>query len=493
MLDAILTVLMPFNLLLIVAGTMAGLMGGALPGVSVAMTIVLLLPFTYVLNSIQSIIMLCSVLGGAIFGGSITAILFNTPGAPASAMTALDGYVLAQKGEAGKAISTSLFCSALGGIIGAILLLIFSPLIAKVAIDFQSAEYFALAVLGLSCISSIGKSNMIKALIAAFLGLGLATMGTDPIVGIQRYYFGFSELMVGIGFIPVMIGSFAMAEVFQQVEQRMKGEGTAVVSEVLMKLISLKEFLALKWIILKYSIIGAFIGALPGTGATISSVIAYGEAVRSSDHPEKYGTGILEGIAAPESANNASVIGAMIPTLVLGIPGSGATAIILASLIMQGVQPGPLLILENPLFFYVVFVTFIIADIVMVLGAFGVTKIFTRLLKLPYYILGPGIIMFSIIGSYALNNSIFSVWVMFIFGIVGYFMKKYKFPVASLVLGLILGEIAEKSFRRQLVVGDWTSFFTKPISGVILVASVLILLSPYIKDYMKKRRLRSSS
>ncbi len=484
--------LQPLNLLLIVVGMLLGLIFGALPGISSSMGIILMIPFTYYLAPVPSIILLVAVYAGAAYGGSITAILFNTPGNPGAVATTFDGYPMTKNGKGGKALGFAISASAFGGIFSAIIMLLFAPSLSKVALKIQSAEYFALTLLGIATIASIGSKNLAKALIMACLGIVIALIGMDPMAGVTRMTFGKVELLSGVPFIPIMIGAFALAEVLKQVMTnitQMSKDEIAQVKNVNLETTKLSELFSYYKTLFKSSLIGTLIGILPGTGGSIASIVSYGEAVRSDKNPDKFGKGAPEGVIAPESANNAAAGGAMIPTLVLGIPGSPATTIILSALILQGLQPGPQLMKEQPLMLYAIFFSMLIASILVFFGGkFGV-KAFASLLKLPYKFLAPFILMFSILGSFAIANNVFHIWIMIISGIVGYFMKIYDFSPASLILGLVLGSMMEENFRRQLLItnGDFSSFFTRPISLALLLAILAILMYPVVSKKLSKK------
>ena len=369
-------------------------------------------------------------------------------------------------------------------------MLLLAPAFSTVALKIQSAEYFALTLLGIACISSVGSKNLAKALITGFLGIIIAMMGLDPMTGVSRLTFGQLNLLNGVEFIPVMIGAFAMSEVFKQVIHRndeVKEFDTS--GGISLESVSLKEFFKYKVTVIKSSIIGTLIGILPGTGGSIASIVSYGEAVRSGKDKDRFGNGAEEGVISPEAANNAAAGGAMIPTLVLGIPGSPTTAIILAALVLQGLQPGPQLMSEQPLLLYCIFFSMLIASLVVFAAGRFAVKAFAAILKLPYGMIAPMIVMFSIIGSYAIANDLFQVWVMIGFGVFGYFMRKYEFSPASLILGLVLGSMMEENFRRQLLLtnGDYSSFVTRPISLVFLIAVAFVLFFPMISKFIKKK------
>ncbi|MDR3160217.1 MAG: tripartite tricarboxylate transporter permease [Spirochaetaceae bacterium] len=482
----------PFNLALVIGGTAFGMICGALPGLSASMSIILLLPFTYGMEPVQAIVTLVAVYTGAACGGSISAILLRTPGTPEAVATTFDGYPMAMRGQAGRALGLAVSASSFGGIFSALMMVLCAPLLATVALKFQSAEYFGLALLGLSCITSIGSKNQLKAIFACLMGLLLSTVGLDEINGLHRFVYGSPFLMNGINYIPVMIGSFALAEVYKIIEDRARSGGApgeVISSKVSLEMIKLKELLG-KWItLIKSSIIGTVIGIVPAAGGAIAALVAYGEASRSSKTPEEFGKGIDEGILAPESANNAAVGGSMVPTMVLGIPGSPTAAVIMAAFMIHGLRPGPLLLKDQPILLNAIFIGLILASLLLFVVGRYITRQFARILKLPYPLLGTLIIVLGIIGAYALKNSFYDILLALIFSVVGYFFDRYKFSNSAMILGLILGSIAENSLRKQLIVseGSLAGFFTRPIALVVVLFSLIAFISPFIRKAPKGR------
>lgn len=478
----------PISWFLMVLGVAAGVLFGALPGISTSMGVALMLPFTYKLDVVHALILMVSTYCGGVFGGSITAIMFNIPGTPEATPTTFDGYKMTLKGEGGKALGTAIACSAFGGAFSVLMMALISPLLVKAALSFSPADYAAVAFLGLSAVSGLGygPKEQLKALLSVALGLLLATVGIDAINGVPRFTFGSSALLGGIKFIPVMIGAFAGGEILRQIEDRKKGLGEEIVlyrKEVTAKFPSLREFLAIKWTILRSALIGLGIGILPGAGATIAAFVSYGVAKRTSKQGDKFGTGIMEGVAAPETANNASTGGAMVPLLSLGIPGSGTTAVILGIFLMYGIQPGPMLYANNPKLVYSIIIGMFIANVLMLfVGKLGV-RLFVQFLRLPYYVIGTSVLLLSIIGSYGLDNDIDDVWICLFFMIVGYFMRKYGFPVAALVLGLVLGRLIENNLRRALIIAgfSWGAALGRPLTISLVVLTLFMLVWPYLK------------
>lgn len=480
--EALVTVFEPSNVILILLGLILGIFFGALPGIGSSMAIVLMLPFTYFMGIIPSIILLVTIYVGSTYGGSITAILFNTPGTPEAVATTFDGYPMAQRGDAGRALGLAISASAFGGVFAVFVMLLLAPPLSDFALTIQSAEYFALTFLGIAVISSLGSKSVVKALASGLIGLFIATIGVDPISATERFTFGTIELMNGIDYISIMIGAFALGEVFSQITSSGNDKKLKMSKSPKMTAFKIKEFFVHKWVALRSAIIGTVIGILPGTGGSIASFVGYGVAERTSKKADEFGKGSEEGLVAPETSNNAAAGGAMIPTLILGIPGSPTTAIILAALILQGLQPGPQLLSDQPILLYAVFFAMLTASILtLIAGRYGV-KSFGMLLRLPYGILATFIIMLSLVGSFAVENNTINIWIMLLFGVIGYFMKKYDYSVAALILGLVLGPMMEEALRRQLLItdGNYLSFITSPISAIILLIAVIAMALPFI-------------
>lgn len=463
----------PISFLLIIFSVIWGIMFGAVPGLTGIVGVALLIPFTFAFDPTQGMLLLGGVYVGSTFGGSISAILFNTPGSPEAACTSLDGYPMAKRGEAGKALGYALAASAVGGIFGSLVLMFAAPPLARLALEFGPAEYFALAVLGITAIASIGGGSLIKGLIAGLLGLAVAVIGLDPLTGIARFTFGNMMLLTGVSFIAAIIGIFALAEVLQRfADGPQVSEG---ITQVSTKLPSMVEFLATKATLIRSSLIGTLIGALPGVGATTAAFISYSEAFRWSKHPELFGKGSPEGIVAPESGNNSAVGGSMIPLLALGIPGSATTAVMIGGLTIHGIVPGPMLMQNNPDLVYSVFIGMLLANVLMLVFGLRAARLFALVLKAPYQLVGPAIVVLCMTGVFAINNSVSDVAIMLIFGVVGFFLKSYGLPVASFIIGLVLGPIAEVSLRQGLILVDYDvmAMVTRPIAGTLLALSAL--------------------
>ena len=461
------------NIILILSGVLIGVLVGALPGLSSPMAIALLIPFTISLDPVAAIAMMAALYCAGTFGGSITAILINAPGAPAVA-TALDGYPMAKNGEPGRALGLAAVSSVFGGIFSLIVFIFAAPLLAKLALEFGPAEYFGLAVFALSMLASMSGKSSLRNLISGLVGVLIGTIGIHLTTGVERFTFDIPELDEGIHFVPVLIGLFAVSELFKQSEKL-----NAVVDRIqakALRLPSLLELKKLKYTILRSSGIGTFIGILPAEGSTVAAIIGYNEARRWSKDKDKFGKGSPEGIAGPEAANNAAAGGAMVPTLALGIPGSGSTALILAALIMHGFRPGPYLISETPEFVYAIFGAMLIANLgFLFIGLVG-AKFFSLVAFIPKKLLWPAVFIFSMIGSYSFASSMFDVWVMLAAGLIGYFMDRHGFSAAPLVMGLILGKLVEESFSQSMIIHD-NNFFALLESPVVLLFFVLTFLS----------------
>ena len=489
--QGIMSGLSPVNLMFAFLGCGSGILFGALPGISSSMGVVLLLPFTYQMDGTAAIILLVSNFCGSTYGGSITSILFATPGTPESVMTVLDGHPMHKKGQGGKALGLAVSASVIGGLFSAIMMVILCVPLSKVAMEFGPAEYVALGILGLTAMAGLGSGSQLKTLISGFLGLVLATFGTDEITGTTRFNFGSAEFVNGVHFIPVMIGAFALSEVFMQAMEKHGGpQDLSVTERIKVEFMTWAEFLKYKWGILKSAVIGMVIGILPGTGGTIASVLAYSEAVRSSPDGDKFGTGMPEGVIAPETANNAATGGALVPTLTLGIPGSGTTAVILGAFIVHGMRPGPLLFTSQPTLLYAVFISMIIANLMLFWGGIYGVRLFAQVSRFPYYLQGPMILLLCFIGSYAMGVDIFNSWIMLLAGVIGFFMKKYGFNVAAMVLGLVLGSLIEENIRKMMIIADddWSAFILRPIAGPIFLVAFGALLVPHVRKFMKARQ-----
>lgn len=477
------------NLLMLIAfATLGGVLVGALPGLNATTGVALLLPFTITMDPIPAIAILTTIYCAATFAGAITAILINTPGTSASATTCLDGYPLAQRGEAGRALGMAAVSSTLGGIFSVVCLMLAAPLMAKAAYNFAPPEYFALTLFGMSMLATIGDGSPVKNVIAGAFGVMLATVGIDLLTSIERFTFGYNELSEGIPFVPVMIGVFGISELLVQADRL-----HITRKQVIMKSIRLpsKEDYKKVWrTILRSSGIGTFIGILPAEGATVASMIGYNEARRWSKTPEEFGKGSLEGIAGSEAANNSATGGAMVPTLALGIPGSPTAAVILAGLMVHGLRPGPTMFTEQSDFVFAIFWSMLLVNILFFgVGLWG-AKLFARVTLIPIQILWPIVFIFSIVGAYALEQSMMDVWIAIGAGIIGFFMRRYGFSVVPLSIGLILGGMLETRLGQSMVMLDeqWWLMFTRPLSLLFFVLTALALFGPLVWGLLFKQR-----
>jgi len=482
----------PLNIALIFAGAVVGILVGALPGLSSPMAVALLLPITIALPPVPAISMLSSLYVSGTYAGSITAILINAPGAPPAAATAIDGYPMAKRGEAGRALGIATFASVVGGIFSLFVFLVATPLLAEIALKFGPQEYFALAVFALSMLASISGKSRLRNLISGAIGVLIGTVGIHLTTGVERFTFGVPELSEGISFVPVLIGLFAIGELFAQsqaVEQVYER-----VTSMVVKLPSRADLRRVWPTVMRSSGIGTFIGILPAEGSTIAAIIGYNEARRWSKNKEEFGTGCPEGIAGPEAANNAATGGAMVPTLALGIPGSGTTAVILAALIMHGLRPGPHLMKETPEFVFAIFGAMLIANFMFLgIGLLG-AKVFSRITLVPKNLLWPMVFVFALIGSYAFSSSVFDVWIMLIAGLLGFVMMRHGFGPAPMVMGLILGKLVEESFSQSMIIYDnqWWRFFESPIVNLFFAFTVIGLFAPTIGRALKRFRTASA-
>lgn len=481
-------VFQPMNLLLTVFGTVVGVVIGCLPGLSGSMGIILLLPLTYTLEKSAALVMLCGIFCGSMFGGSVSAILLRTPGTPSATATLLDGYPLAQQGKAGKAIGIAAVSSFIGGIISTICLIFIAPQLAKVALKFHSADYFALALFGISIMASAAGKNIVKGLISGAIGLLISMVGTDPLVGAARFNFGSTKMLIGFPQLAVLIGVFAISEVFTQVQG---GKNVVEIKEQAVTNVfpSFKEIKGFLLAAIVGSLIGVFIGIVPGTGGAIAVFMAYNVAQKISRHPERFGHGSYEGVAAPEAANNGTTGGALIPMLCLGIPGDTVTSVMLGALTLIGVTPGPQLFTQNASIVYAIFAGMIVIQFLML--GFGVlfARVAPKVLRIPVKYLMPIIMALCIVGAFCLSNQVYHVAVAIAFGFIGYFMKKFNFPGAPLVLGVILGPIAEKNLDRalQLSRNDWTVFFRRPIALTFILLSIGMILWTVFSNIRKEK------
>jgi len=475
--------LTPINLFWCLVGVVLGTAVGVLPGLGPAATIAMLLPLTLKMDHTTAIIALAGIFYGARYGGSTTSILLNMPGESSSVATCLDGHQMARNGRAGAALGISAIASFIAGTVGVLGLMLIAPPLARFGLRFAPPEYFALMALGLTMVVFLAGESMIKALLALFVGLWLATIGTDLFTAESRFTFGQAKLLGGVDFVAATVGIFAVAEVLINLEARGGAEVLKVPPGLKNLLPTLQDLRDCRFAFVNGSVIGFVVGALPGAGATVASFLSYGLEKAVSRHPEKFGTGVVEGVAAPEGANNADAGGALVPLLTLGIPGGNTTAILLGGLILWGYRPGPLLIQEHPELFWGLVASMYVGNLLLLVLNLPLVPLFAQILRLPNYMLLPFILGISAVGVYSVNNSLFDVWLMALFGLLGYVMRKLDFPPAALILGLVLGDIIERALRQSLMMsqGDLSIFVTRPISATLLLIAVVLLCLPAVR------------
>lgn len=474
----------PISATVFVTALLGGMLFGAIPGVSMLTLAAIALPFSGNFTAPNAIMFFSVVYCSGVFGGAITAILFNIPGAPENAPTAFDGYPMTRKGQAGKAVGAAVLCSAFGGTCSALLMMTATPTIANWAIvAFGPPEIFALVFFGLAVASSVGATTLWKGWLSVLLGLMLATIGLDPVGGIKRYDFDFPYLLAGIGFVPVILGFFAVAEVFVQIERRARG--TYEAPKVNLDFPSFLEFWRLKLAVVRSVGIGFFAGILPGIGATLAAFMGYNEAVRWSKTREKFGHGELEGVVSSETANNAATGAAMIPLLALGLPGGALTAMMIGAFQIHGIEAGPLVFINSNDLVWVVFSAMFFANIAILFLGWLQTKTVVHLLRIPFHLLAPVILLMATVGAYAVRGLVVDVIVMFVAGIGAYFLRRSGYSIPGIVLGLILGKIGEQTFAQamQMLSYDLTGYFQRPIGLLLLAGGVLTIAINIVKAF----------
>src|SRR4051812_28536536 len=476
--------LTPMSLLFCVIGVVLGTIIGVLPGLGPPATIAMLLPLTFKLDPTGAMIMLAGIYYGAKYGGSTTSILLNVPGETSSVGTCIDGYAMARKGRAGPALGMAAIASFIAGTFGVVALMLVAPPLARLSLAFSAPEYFALMVFGLTMVVLLAGESLTKALLAMMVGLWIAGMGTDLFTATSRFTFGRVELLGGIDFIIVAIGVFALGEVMGNMEPEKPVDMIPVPKGWRNLLPTRDDMKRCRFAFVNGSVVGFLIGILPGAGSTIASFMSYGIEKGFSKHPEEFGKGAIEGVAAPEGANNAETGGALVPLLTLGIPGSGTTAILLAALVLWGFKPGPLFIQESPQLFWGLVASMYIGNVLLLVLNLPLVAVFAQLLKVPGYAMYPLILGVSIIGVYSVSSSMFHLGLLALFGLLGYLMRKLDYPTGPLVLGLVLGDPMEKALRQSLMMsnGDLSILF-RPIPSVLLALAALLLLIPAFKKF----------
>jgi putative tricarboxylic transport membrane protein len=472
--------LQPANLLWCFVGVVLGTVVGILPGLGPPATIAMLLPLTFLMHPAAAMIMLAGIYYGAKYGGSTTSILLNVPGESASVVTCLDGYQMARKGRAGAALGIAAIASFIAGTVGVLGLMLIAPPLARMALAFSSPEYFALMALGLAMVVLLAGRSMLKALLAMLVGLWIAGIGTDPFSTTSRFTFGRLELLSGVDFVVVAIGLFAIGEVLACMEAREEARALPVPKGLRNLLPTAQDLKDCRFAFVNGSVIGFLIGVLPGAGSTIASFISYGVEKAVSRRPGEFGTGVVEGVAAPEGANNSETGGALVPLLTLGIPGSGTTAVLLAALVLWGFKPGPLFIAENPALFWGLVASMYIGNVMLLVLNLPLVPLFAQVLRTPGFVLYPLILGISLVGVYSVSGSFFDVALLVAFGLLGYLMHKLDYPAAPLILGVVLGGAMERALRQSLMMsqGSLSIFAARPICAAMLSLALLILLIP---------------
>jgi putative tricarboxylic transport membrane protein len=479
----------PFNLFVAVVGILLGTVIGVLPGLGGANGVAILLPLTFTMPPTSAIILLTSIYWGALFGGAITSVLFNIPGEPWSVATTFDGYPLAKQGQSGQALTAAFTSSFVGAFFSIVLITLFAPILAEVALKFGPPEFFAIQLLTFSSFVGLGGGNPLKSLCSILIGFILASVGLDIVTGQLRLTFGFTDLMKGFDFIVAVIGLFGIGEILLSVEEGLRFQGARTGMNPRVVFETWRQLPRYYRTFVRGSIIGFWMGFKPG-GATPASFMSYAFAKRFSRHPERFGKGELEGIVAPETAAHAAGVAAILPMITLGIPGSPTAAVMLGGLIIWGLQPGPMLFVDNPDFVWGLIASMYTGNVIGVLMVLTLVPLFAAILRIPFAILTPLIVVVCAIGSYAVHNSMIDIWYMLIFGVIGYVFKKLDYPLAPLVLALVLGDISENALRQSLIMsqGSLAIFVTRPIAGVITAAAVFFFALPVITPWWRRRR-----
>lgn len=482
------TALQPLNILYCFIGVFIGTLIGVLPGIGPSGAIAILMPVTFNIPSVSAIIILAGIYYGAMYGGSTTSILVNIPGEAASVVTCIDGYQMARKGRAGPALGIAAFGSFIAGISGIILLAVLAPSLAQIALDFGPPEFFSLMILGLTLVIYLGSASMIKALMMAAFGVVLGCIGQDPILGNPRLTYGIEALFDGVDLIPVIMGLFGISEVLINLEKKEQRE--IYETEIKGLLPTREDWKQSAKPIARGTLLGFFLGIVPGGGALLASFASYAIEKKFSKHPEKFGTGAIEGVAGPETANNAGTMGAMVPLLTLGIPSNVAMALLLAALMIHGTPPGPMLIESHPDLFWGILASMILGNFLLLLLNLPLIGMWVQILKVPYKVLSPLIIMFCLIGAYSVHLNGVDIVIMLFFGGLGYLMKKYEYDAAPLVLAFILGPMLETALRQSLIVshGSFDIFLQRPYSLISLISALIFLVLPLIPFIRKKRK-----
>jgi putative tricarboxylic transport membrane protein len=485
----------PWNLVLMTVGVTAGLIAGAIPGFTIAMAVVLTLPFTFGLSPVEGLSTMIGVFVGGLSGGLMSGMLTGIPGTPSSIATTFDGFPMARNGKPGLALGLGVWSSFFGGIFSAVLLVTLAPRLAVIGLEFGPWDYFSLVLFALTITASLSGENLVKGMIAGALGLFIATIGEDEVNGVARFSFGIDDLESGFTFLPVLIGLFAFSQLLSDLQDRVKARQPLMDASGADARIRIEHMKAIRMVfarwtnLLRSSVIGVFTGVLPAAGGSISNILAYDQAKKASKTPEKFGTGTPDGIIAPESANNATAGGALITMMALGIPGDIITAVMLGALLIHNVQPSPTFISDNPDLAYAIFVAFFLAHFIMIAMQSVTLRLFVMVTRIPMYVLASVILAYCAIGVFALNNITYDIWVLFFFGIIGYVMRQLGFPLAPIILGVVLGHVAELNLSRSLAIdSDLMLFITRPWSLFFLLVSVFSIGFPW---YQKARETKA--
>ena len=481
-------VLTPVNFAALVVGLVVGMLVAVLPGLTLVMGVVLALPFTYGMSITPSIILLTAMYISGTYGGAITSILFRIPGEPMDVPLLWDGYSMAHAGQPAQALGWTLFAALTGGLITALVMVTLAVPFAKIALSFDSPEYFAIVLFGFTSVVALGGGSLANALISLFFGMLISTVGVDEIYGVDRFTFGTDILRDGIGYLPVMVGAYGLGEVLIRLEQGFVSPPLGGDGRISTRIPRLAEAWKLRGTFGRSSLVGVLCGVVPGAGATIASFIAYSMEAQYGKSRE-LGSGIPEGIVAPQVASTASVGGHMVPLLTLGIPGSGATAVILGAFLLHGVQPGPQIFQTQSLLVYAIFASVFLGVVGMGLIGYFAIRPLVKVLYLPEAIVSAFVVLFCLIGAYSEHNNITDLWMIVVFGIVGYLFERWRFPIAPMVLGCILGPIAESAYMTTMISyrNDWTVFFTRPVSATVMALSAAALLYPAYRGFRRRR------
>ncbi len=481
-------VLQPANLAYCFIGVFIGTLVGVLPGIGPVGTMAILLPVTFGISPTASVIMLAGIYYGAMYGGSTTSILINLPGEAASVVTTLDGYAMALQGRAGPALGMAAFCSFIAGTLGVIGLQVIALPLVSVALRFGPPEYFSLMILVFVLLPYLSQRSMLKALMMAIVGILVGTIGLDPVTAKPRFTFGIPELFDGVGLAPLAMGLFGISEILLNVEKSIQREVYKTDLKTLFP--TIKDWVDSIGAILRGTVIGFLVGALPGPGATVASFLSYAVEKRVSKNPQKFGRGAIEGVAGPEASNNSATAGAMVPLLTMGIPGSLSAAMLLGALMIHGITPGPLLVKQHPDLFWGVIASMYVGNILLLIINLPLIGLWVRLLRVPYAILFPLILLVCLIGSYALDKSTVDMSLMLFFGVLGYLMRKFRYELATLILAFVLTPLFESALRQSLILsnGSFNIFFVRPISSGCLIVAGLLLITPVLSILLKRGR-----